>query len=304
MVIPLRNDVGKFSDLETFICVCETESFTAAARRLNVGQPAVSKAVARLEQQLNTRLMLRSTHGLRPTDAGQQLYQRAKRILNELAETESLVREGGAGLSGRLRVSSAAVFARIVALPDLTAFLQANPRLGIDLLLDDGNLSLIEEGVDIALCTGSLDDSSFTARKLGEIEQCVMGTPAYFSSAGVPLRPEDLAQHEMVVYQRRSGAENWSFSRHGETRALRLQGRMRVNAAECLRELVLSGFGATVAGEGLFRSELQSGAIMKVMTDWQLPPLELWAVFPGGHFAPAKARAFADVVQQALCREP
>ncbi|HGE6750093.1 TPA: LysR family transcriptional regulator, partial [Serratia marcescens] len=104
--------MGKFADYETYACVYESGSFTAAARRLHVGQPAVSKAVARLEQQLGTRLMLRSTHGLQPTDAGQQLYQRTRRILNELAETEALVQSAGETLSGRLRVASAAVFAR------------------------------------------------------------------------------------------------------------------------------------------------------------------------------------------------
>ncbi|PYA75025.1 transcriptional regulator, partial [Serratia marcescens] len=261
-------------------------------------------AVARLEQQLGTRLMLRSTHGLQPTDAGQQLYQRTRRILNALAETEALVQNAGETLSGRLRVASAAVFARIVPLPDLTAFMRANPRLSVDLLLDDGNLSLIEEGIDIALCIGELEDSGFTARKLGEVKQCVIGTPGYFAAAGMPQRPEDLLQHEMVIYHRRGGGEHWRFSREGEQRALRLPGRMRVNAAECVRELVLAGFGPTIASEGMFRSELQSGAAIAALADWQLPPLALWAVFPGGHFVSAKARAFADFVQTALCSEP
>jgi DNA-binding transcriptional LysR family regulator len=295
--------MGKFADYETYACVYESGSFTAAARRLHVGQPAVSKAVARLEQQLGTRLMLRSTHGLQPTDAGQQLYQRTRRILNELAETEALVQSAGETLSGRLRVASAAVFARIVPLPDLTAFMRANPRLNVDLLLDDGNLSLIEEGIDIALCIGELEDSGFTARKLGEVKQCVIGTPGYFAAAGMPQRPEDLLQHEMVIYHRRGGGEQWRFSRGEEQRTLRLPGRMRVNAAECVRELVMAGFGATVASEGMFRNELQSGAAIAALADWQLPPLALWAVFPGGYFVSAKARAFADFVQTALCRE-
>ncbi|MDI9227894.1 LysR family transcriptional regulator, partial [Serratia bockelmannii] len=241
--------MGKFADYETYACVYESGSFTAAARRLHVGQPAVSKAVARLEQQLGTRLMLRSTHGLQPTDAGQQLYQRTRRILNELAETEALVQSAGETLSGRLRVASAAVFARIVPLPDLTAFMRANPRLNVDLLLDDGNLSLIEEGIDIALCIGELEDSGFTARKLGEVKQCVIGTPGYFAAAGMPQRPEDLLQHEMVIYHHRGGGEQWRFSRGEEQRTLRLPGRMRVNAAECVRELVMADFGATVASE-------------------------------------------------------
>jgi len=120
----------------------------------------------------------------------------------------------------------------------------------------------------------------------------------------MPQRPEDLLQHEMVIYHHRGGGEQWRFSRGEEQRTLRLPGRMRVNAAECVRELVMADFGATVASEGMFRNELQSGAAIAALADWQLPPLALWAVFPGGHFVSAKARAFADFVQTALCREP
>ncbi|MFC0227012.1 LysR family transcriptional regulator [Serratia aquatilis] len=292
--------MDKFGDFATYISVYETGAFSAAARRLNVGQPAVSKAIARLEQQLNTRLLLRSTHGLRPTEAGQQFYLRARRILQDVAETESAISGSAEVLTGRLRVSSASVFARLIELADLTGFLQSNPALAMDLLLDEGELGLIEEGIDIALRIGDLPDSAFTARKLGVAQQYVIGAPAYFERAGIPETPRELLRHEMVIQPRSLVAEQWVFTRQQHRQEVVLLGRVRVSAAECLREMVIAGFGATIACEGLFRREIANGSVVAVLADWQLPPLPLWAVFPSGHFIPAKARAFADFVQLLL----
>jgi DNA-binding transcriptional LysR family regulator len=301
--------MDKLGDYATYISVFEAGSFSVAARRLNVGQPAVSKAIVRLEQQLNTRLLLRSTHGLRPTEAGQQLYLRAKHILHEVAETESAVSGVAEVLTGRLRVASSAVFSRLIELPDLSRFLHDNPELAMDLLLDEGELGLIAEGIDIALRIGDLSDSAFTARKLGSATQRVIGAPAYFARAGMPQMPRELLQHDMVIHHRAGGAEEWLFTheqqqqQQQQQQQVRLQGRVRVSATECLREMVVAGFGATVACEGLFRSELREGKVVAVLPQWQLPPLALWAVFPSGHFISAKARAFADFIQQLLQRE-
>jgi DNA-binding transcriptional LysR family regulator len=295
--------MDKFTDFNTYISVFEAGSFSAAARRLNVGQPAVSKAIARLEQQLQSRLLLRSTHGLQPTEAGQQFYLRVKRILEDVAETELAICGAGKPLSGRLRVASAAVFARLIELPDLTRFLYTHPALEMDLLLDEGDLGLVEEGIDIALRIGNLQDTSFTARKLGTAKQSVLGTPAYFAAAGMPKAPRDLAQHEMVIHQRPGGHERYVFKHQQQQQEVQLHGRVRVSAAECVREMVMAGFGATVACEGMFRTELRIGTVVAILPEWQLPPLELWAVFPSGHLVSAKARAFADFVQQLMQQE-
>lgn len=295
--------MDKFTDFNTYISVYEAGSFSAAARRLNVGQPAISKAIARLEQQLQSCLLLRSTHGLQPTEAGQQFYLRVKRILEDVAEAESAINGAGKPLSGRLRVASAAVFARLIELPDLTRFLHAHPALEMDLLLDEGSLGLVEEGIDIALRIGKLQDSPFTARKLGMAKLSVLGTPAYFAATGMPKTPRDLAQHEMVLHQRAEGMERYVFKHHQQQQEVQLRGRVRVSATECVREMVIAGLGATVACEGMFRNELRNGTVVAILPEWQLPPVELWAVFPGGRFVPAKARVFADFVQQLMQQE-
>src|SRR5579859_8047862 len=137
--------------METFVTVVDAGSFSAAARRLKVGQPAVSKAIAQLEERLGARLLLRSTRGLAPTDAGQRFYDHALRAIDEAERAEQAVRESSDGLSGRLRIGAAVTFARLHVLPALKPFLDQHPNLSIDVVLDDRSVDLLEEGVDVAL---------------------------------------------------------------------------------------------------------------------------------------------------------
>ena len=180
--------------METFVRVVETGSFSAAARVLNVGQPAVSKTIAHLEETSGVRLLMRSTRGLSPTEAGRNFYERAKRAIEEANEADMVARGAGASLTGRLRVSAAVTFARLHVVPRLPKFLAAHPELTMDVILDDRVIDLVEEGVDIALRMGTLVHSSLTARKLASAPRHVVGTPAYFARSGVPATPAELAR--------------------------------------------------------------------------------------------------------------
>jgi len=141
--------------METFVAVIDSGSFSAAARRLNVGQPAVSKLVAQLEDRLGVKLLVRTTHGLTATEAGLNFYERARRSIEEADEAEIAARGAGKGLSGRLRVSAAATFARIHVIPYMRQFLAGHPDLAVDFVLDDHNVDLVREGIDVALRMGS-----------------------------------------------------------------------------------------------------------------------------------------------------
>lgn len=286
--------------METFIGVIEAGSFSAAARRLNVGQPAVSKSIAQLEERLGVRLLLRSTRGLTPTDAGQKFYERAKRVIEEADEAELAVRISGASLSGRLRVCAPVTFARLRIVPSMKAFLAAHPGLTLEVVLDDRHIDLLEEGIDVALRMGALGDSSMTARKIGKSRRIVVGTPAYFELAGTPNVPADLITHEAIIYEQRGGGATWSFKRGSSETAVAVSGRMRVTAAEGVRAAVLADMGVAIASEWMFAPELASGAVKAVVADWTLPPVDLWAVFPTGRMASAKARAFVAFVEATL----
>jgi DNA-binding transcriptional LysR family regulator len=161
-------EMDRLAAMETFVRVVEAGSFSGAAKQLRVGQPAVSKTVAQLEDWLGVRLLLRSTHGLTPTEAGRNFCERAKRSIEEAEEAELAARGAGATLSGRLRICAAVTFARIHIIPHLPFFLSEHPALDLDVVLEDRNIDLIEAGIDVALRMGELADSALTARKVGQ----------------------------------------------------------------------------------------------------------------------------------------
>ena len=288
--------MDRLAAMETFVYVVETGSFSAAARRLNIGQPAVSKTIAQLEKRLAVSLLLRSTRGLTPTEAGLAYFERAKRAIDEANEADNAARGSASGLSGNLRISAAVTFGRLHVVPHLGAFLDQHPHLNIDLMLDDRNINLVEEGIDVALRLGALTDSGLTARKIADCRRVVLGTPAYFAKHGEPTCPAELSKHQAVVYNL-GGGTTWQFTKGAEQQPVIISGRLRVSAAEGVREAVLADHGLTLASEWMFAPELASGAVKTVMHDWTLPDLDLWAVFPTGRLVSAKARAFVEYME-------
>jgi DNA-binding transcriptional LysR family regulator len=291
--------MDRLASMETFIRVVETGSFSGAAKQLRVGQPAVSKTIAHLENFLGVKLLTRSTRGLTPTEAGLGYFERAKRAIEEANEAEIAARGAGAGLKGRLRICAAVTFARIHLIPLLPDFLAKHPELDLEVVLDDRQIDLVQEGIDVALRMGKLLDSASTARRIGRGKRLVLGTPAYFKREGRPLTPADLSKHQAVVYLQGEGSI-WSFRRESSETAVTVQSRLRVTAAEGVRAAVLAHVGLTVASEWMFTPELKSGAVQAVLSEWSLPPLDLWAVFPTGRAATAKARTFVDFFERAF----
>lgn len=292
--------MDRLAAMETYVYVVETGSFSAAARRLDVGQPAISKTIAQLEEHLGVRLLIRSTRGLTPTEAGTLFFEHARKVIEGANEAELAARGSAAGLTGTLRISAATTFARLHILAHLGDFLERHPQLDVDLRLDDRSTNLIEEGIDVALRMGNLSDSNLTARKIAQCRRLVLGTPAYFERYGRPESPADLADHEAVIYALGGGGTSWSFKKDGSEQSATLSGRVRVSAAEGVRTAVLSNYSLTVSSAWMFTPELASGEVVAVLQDWALPELDLWAIFPTGRMASAKARAFVDFVEQLM----
>lgn len=292
--------MDRLQAMATYVQVVQTGSFSAAARVLRLGQPAVSKTIAQLEQHLQVRLLMRSTQGLTPTEAGLRFYERAQSVLQEVEEAELSARGAGTQLSGRLRVSAATTFARLHVIPVLPDFLAAHPELEIDMVLDDRPIDLIGEGIDISLRMGRLADSTLVARHLARTQRRVIATPSYLARAGRPETPADLSVHETLVFSQQDSV--WDFRRGGQSVSVSVRGRARFSAAEGIRAAVLSDMGLTIASQWMFTPELADGSVQAVLSDWSLPDIDLWAVFPSGRMATAKARAFADFVEAAVNR--
>src|ERR1700693_1218615 len=177
--------MDRLRKMKMFVRVVEAGSFSAAARDFNVGQPAVSKTIASLEDRLGVRLLTRSTRRLSPTEAGTAFYERALRAIVEASEAEAAAHGAGVGLEGRLRIAAPVTFSRLHLVPQLGHFLEAHPKVHLDLVMDDRVVDLVAENIDVALRLGVLTDSALKARKLAQAERLVVASPAYLARRGV-----------------------------------------------------------------------------------------------------------------------
>lgn len=286
--------MDRLREMEIFARVVEAGSFSAAARDINMGQPAISKTIAGLEDRLGVRLLTRSTRKLSPTEAGTAFYERAVRAISEADEAEAAAQGAGAGLEGRLRVSAPVTFSRLHLVPKLGSFLDAHPRVQLELLMDDRVVDVVAENVDAALRLGVLTDSALRARKLGQAERLVVATPAYLARRGVPRSPVDLLDHDSIIYGQSSGGQEWLFRRGTSETSVYLKPRLKLSAAEGVREAVLAGQGFAIASRWMFAPELKSGEVAAILEEWALPPIDLWVIYPSGRLTSAKARAFIN----------
>ncbi|MEH2474097.1 DNA-binding transcriptional LysR family regulator [Nitrobacteraceae bacterium AZCC 2161] len=292
--------MDRLAALEIFVRVVDTGSFSAVARHQRIGQPAVSKAVVQLEEWLGVSLLMRSTRSVVPTEAGRIFYERAKRTIEEADEAVVAARGSASGLSGKLRVSTSVCFGRLHVIPNLSAFLAEHPDLDIELVLDDRNVDLVNEGIDVSLRMGAMPDSNMTARRIAEGRRIIVATPAYLQRHGTPTSPGELISHEAVIYTRDGGGESWTFRKATAEVSVVLQGRLKVTAAEGMREAVNCDMGLAVSSEWNFSPELRAGKVVAIMEDWTLPPTNLSAVYPTGRLASTKARAFVSFVERVM----
>ena len=284
--------MSRLREMEMFVRVVDAGSFSLAARDMKIGQPAISKTIASLEERLGVRLLARSTRWLTPTEAGVAFYERALRAVTEADEADAAARGASASLEGRLRISAAVTFSRIHLVPRLAEFLDAHPRLELELVMDDRPRDLVAENIDAALRLGALTDSSLRARKLAQSERLVIASPAYLARRGVPATPADLLSLNAIIYSQWTGGEEWSFRRGTAETSMRFQRRLMITAAEGVRAAVISGQGFAIASRWMFAPELQSGEVVSILNDWTLPPLDLWVIYPSGRLTSTKARAF------------
>jgi DNA-binding transcriptional LysR family regulator len=284
--------MGRLHEMEVFVRVVETGSFSAAARALKTGQPAISKTIAGLEERLGVRLLVRTTRRLSPTEAGVAFYERALRAIAEANEAEAAAQGAGAGLEGRLRISSPVTFARLHLVPRLGAFLDAHPKVRLELVMDDRTIDLVAENIDAALRLGALTDSALVARRLAQRERLVVASPAYLARRGVPSTPADLLEHDAIAYGQSSGGGEWRFRQGTSETSIHIHTRLTLSAAEGVRAAVIAGQGFAISSRWMFAPELESGEVVSVLDEWTLPSMDLWVIYPSGRLTSTKTRAF------------
>lgn len=295
--------MDRLQAMQTLVRVVELGSFSAAARELGSTQSAVSKQVAALEKQLGAQLLSRSTRALKLTQAGERYVEQARRLVAEIAEAESELRAGEHQLQGLLRVAASVAFGRLKLMPLVQSFLATHPGVKLDLRLDDGFIDLIEQGIDVAVRIGEQPDSSLVARRIGTTQRGIMACRGYFERLGLtpPREPADLARHDCIVYSELRTGPIWTFEAGpgadvppGSLASVRVDGRLRTNSGEAVREAVLSGMGLANGPTWLFEAELASGEVQIAMPHWLGRDLPIQLVSPPQRRHSAKVKAFGD----------
>ena len=289
--------MDRLAAMAQYVRVVEAGSFSAAARVLGQGQPAVSKAVAQLEAWLGVRLIIRTSRALTLTDAGKTFYDRAKATLDAAEEAEAAARGAGAALSGRLRVCAPVTFARMHIVPKLAAFMALHPGLDLDLVLDDRRIDLVEEGIDIAIRAGALADSSMVATHIASGQRQVVGARDFWRRYPDLKTPADLGHLPFIAYGDATVGIDWVFAKHEKTTLARLTPKLRVNALEGVREAMFAGIGFAILSEWSTNDAIANRLAETRLDDYHLPSVDIWAIFPAGRQPSARARAFTEWVK-------
>lgn len=296
--------MDRLDSLRVFVAVAEDSGFAAAARRLGLSPPAVTRAVAALEARIGARLLHRTTRIVRPTEAGQRFLVDARRILAELEEAEASAAGAQSEPRGTLTLTAPVLFGRLHVAPLVFAFRRAHPQVAVRLLLIDRVVDLLEEGVDLALRIADLPDSSLSALRVGSLRRQVVGSPDYLARRGRPSRPDDLAEHEAIAFAAGGAPRDWTFGSGPTRRTVRPRASLFVNNADVAVAAALDGLGLTRVLSYQVAAELADGRLEAVLEDFRTPDIPVHLVHPEGRRASARLRAFLDFAVPRLRAEP
>ena len=295
--------MDRLAAIGLFVRVAETGSFSAVARETGLGQPAVSKQIAALETDLGAQLIRRTSRSMSLTDAGQVFYEAAVHLVRDFDIARSLVGRGQATPSGLVRVTVAPVFGRLYIVPRLPDFFALYPDITVELSASERAVNLIEEGIDLAIRSGELADSTMVARTMASSAFVTVATPAYLEARGTPLSPQDLAGHACVVFAPYGRPRAWEFRHHGEAFVHHPTGPFRTADAEQVRAAVLAHLGLAHGPSWIFAPDIAAGAVRVVLRDYQPAPLALSAVHHAGRRLPTRVRVFIDFIANVLAQD-
>ncbi|CAO3438155.1 LysR substrate-binding domain-containing protein [Azospirillum doebereinerae] len=276
-------------------------SLAAAARRLGISPLMATRRLAALEADVGARLVQRTTRALSLTPEGEALLPFAQAMLETETEARASVRPAATGASGLLRLTASAAFGRKMVAPVVAEFLRANPQVSVDLLLNDGLVDIVAQGIDLAIRIAPLKDSGLIARRLALNPRSLYATPGYLEEHGRPGVIADLARHQCLAF---SGALHWSFVGEARSVRTRVQARFSANSIEGLREICLAGLGVAILSDWDVRAEVAEGRLVPLaLADGEPEPLAIWALHPSSRFVPPKVRLFVAALETALRRD-
>ncbi len=297
--------MDKFEDLQAFVAVVEAGSFTAAAARLNVAKSVVSRRVSALEERLGVQLLRRTTRVLNLTESGSSFYEHSARILADLEEAEAAVQQEHGELRGTLRVALPLSFGVRHMCKPIAAFVKRHPKVRFDLDLNDRRVDLVEEGVDLALRIGHLEDSSHIARRLFEVRTIVCASPHYLGMHGTPHDPEELKDHDCLVYSNLRDPATWAYrDKDGTKRSVDVEPRMSVGSGDFLTNAAAHGLGIVIQPTFIAAEAIRRGSLVPILTDYEWPVTPAYAIYPPTRHLSFRVRAFIDFLAERFAGTP
>jgi DNA-binding transcriptional LysR family regulator len=283
--------------LQTFMRIADSGSLSAAARATGRSLPAVSRSLVQLEADLGVRLLHRTTRRIHLTDAGAQYLERCRRILAEVDEANASVSKLDQSLAGPITLTAPILFGQLHIAPVVTEFLGLHPEVSVSLVLSDALSNIVEEGIDLAVRIGKLQDSSLVARKLGEVRRVACASPAYLKRRGTPKTPRDLANHSCLQFGALSPTPYWEFHEAGKPHQVRIRGNFSSNQGAPVIEAARAGLGVVFVLSYQVQALVAKGELRVVLQAYEAPAIPVSVILPSGRLQPARVRALADFLQ-------
>jgi DNA-binding transcriptional LysR family regulator len=292
--------VDLLAPMRTFVRVVEAGSFTAVASELGTSQPTISRQIAALEEHLGARLLTRTTRALALTDDGRAFYEHAIRAIEAVGEAENAVGRRRSEPTGSLRLALPVVLGRLHVVPRLPRFLARYPQVSLELAMSDAFADLVEQGIDLALRVGVVADPGLVTRRIGTVRRLTVASPAYLARYGAPRTPQDLTDHECIVFTRLATVNRWHFEGEGGPVAVDVAGRCRVDNSEAVRQGVLAGLGIATVPAFALAAEVARGDVVVLLDAFEPRPMPLQAVYPSRRYVPPKVRVMIDWLVEEL----
>ncbi|MGE8190346.1 LysR family transcriptional regulator [Pseudomonas sp. NPDC086278] len=296
--------MDRFQEMQVFAAVAQEQGFSAAARRLGMSAASVTRAVAALEKRIGTQLLTRTTRSVHLSEAGQRYLEDCRRILVEVQEAEDSAAGSHAQPRGQLTITAPVLFGELFVTPLMVGYLTRFPEVSINALLLDRVVSMVEEGIDVAVRIGELPDSNQHAIRVGEVRRVICASPGFLLKHGRPRHPNELSGAPIIATSAIGQLKTWPFLEGGESLGVRTEPRLVVTANQAAIYAASLGLGLTRVLSYQVASKVAAGKLEIVLADFELPPLPIHVVYQGGRKAPVRVRSFVDYVVQNLREHP
>ena len=292
---------GDFKGLRVFVEVVRRGGFAAAARALGLPRSTVSRWVRELEQDLGARLLQRTTRKVELTEIGAGYFERAVTAVEAAGQAGAWVQSQVERPQGSLVIATFQLFAETLLAPLLVQYLEKNPDVDVMVVLDERNVDLISEHVDVAVRVGAMPDSSLVVRKLATLEGWLLASPAYLEQHGMPLHPDELADHSTITYSHTQEKMRVQFKKGRQRVDVALASRCSANSIGLVRQLALGGVGLGALPPILVRDDVAAGRLVRVLPDWSNDAAQpVYAVYPTRKYLPRKVRSFVDLITKRI----